>query len=360
MSNTTKIEWPDYSWSPWEGCTKVSPGCLNCYAEARDRRMLIEKVIHWGKGAPRRRTKDWTKPVRWNRYLRCDCGAVKVAFDAPKEITRCPKCESPYRRPRVFPSVMDWLDDEVPIEWLLDFLKLIHDTPNLDWLLLTKRPEQFGRIKDIHAQLRHLYLKSPCVAGGYTEAGLKFYSWLTRFVTSGVSNVWVGTSVEDQQRADERTPELLRIPAKVRFLSLEPLLGPVNLNSNLGGTRWIGGQRGCLGTHRGIGTAECPRTPHHHHDDRCQSGIDWLIIGGESGPGARPCNVEWVRDLVRQGQTAGVPVFVKQLGAQAWQSSLANGGLGDGPIFTAHPKGGDPAEWPEDLRIREFPLTTDH
>ncbi len=158
-------------------------------------------------------------------------------------------------------------------------------------------------------------------------------------------NVWLGVSVEDQQRADERIPLLLQVPARVRFLSVEPLLGPVDLCS-------------CN-----------PKWPDRHSRDCRLLSLDWVIIGGESGPRARPCHVEWVRSLVQQCKAAGTPCFIKQLGSKPvigcarckdnpyWGRTLSSWtrcpdcGL-KGP---RDPKGGDPAEWPADLRVREFP-----
>jgi protein gp37 len=324
MSELTKIEWTDHTWSPWRGCTKVSPGCANCYAEKLSHRNPAV-LGQWGKGKPRVKAKNWYDPVKWNRR------------EAGKLVSHVEFVEN--SQPRVFPSLCDWLDEEVPVDWLMDFLELIHRTPNLDWLLLTKRPENFERIRGIHDHLRTLYVESPGTAGGYTEAGLKFYSWFTRFVTEGVANVWHGVSVEDQPRADERIPELLRIPAKVRFLILEPLLGPVSVMENESGWPLVGSDGKPL--------------------------INWLIIGGESGPGARPCNVEWIRDLVLQGREAGVPVFVKQLGAVAVSATDPghklrggygrHGGIEGYRLTLNHPKGGDPKEWPNDIQIREFP-----
>jgi protein gp37 len=322
MSDATKIEWTDFSWSPWEGCTKVSPGCLNCYAEARDKRHLIEPVDHWGKGAPRRRTKDWKKPLAWNRAA---SKPVAVNYGCTDDLGEPAKA---FYRPRVFPSVCDWLDDEVSIEWLADFLNLIRLTPNLDWLLLTKRPENWR--SRIEAVIR---LKTD----GTGKGGM-FWQWMVEWLGGKPPrNVWIGTSVEDQPRADERIPELLKIPAAVRFLSVEPLLGPVDIEEFF----TAGGD---------------------HIDSRHWCPIDWVIVGGESGPGARPCNVEWIRDIVRQCKAAGVPCFVKQLGARP----VYNRPDGGFPMFSAtptkevplelkHPKGGDPAEWADDLRVREFP-----
>lgn len=353
MSENSKIEWTDHTWNPWRGCTKVSPGCANCYAETLSKRNPAV-LGQWGKGKPRVRAKNWNDPVKWNRRVKwpfvCTiCGGGFKPYsdqklDGPQF---CPVCNNDQNdeigrtvvrqhRPRVFPSLCDWLDDEAPIEWLLDFLKLIHDTPHLDWLLLSKRPQMFSRIVAIQEHLRTLYVESEGESGGYTPDGLKFYSWLTRFVTEGVPNVWHGTSVEDQQRANERIPELLRIPAQVRFLSLEPLLGPVDLTF----------------------FSAIRRRVKPMFDALAPGAIDWLIIGGESGPGARPCNVEWIRDLVRQGQDAGVPVFVKQLGANPMGNAAPQyGGVQIGAFIT-HPKGGDPSEWPADIRVREFPDVT--
>lgn len=232
MSDTTKIEWCDHSWSPWEGCTKVSPGCLNCYAEARDKRHLFGPESHWGKGAPRRLTKDWRKPVKWNKAVGVP---VAVNWDC------CDDCGEPakaYHRQKVFPSVCDWLDAEVPIEWLARFLQLIYDTPNLDWLLLTKRPENFHErlLRALaHAEGIDYATADAWEGDAQTELGIWLNEWLSDDATPP-SNVWVGTSVEDQTRADQRVPALLKIPARVRFLSVEPLLGEIDLTSFLWGS----------------------------------------------------------------------------------------------------------------------------
>lgn len=122
----SKIEWCHHTFNPWIGCSKVSEGCAFCYAESRDKRHLIEDVDHWGKGAPRYRTKpaNWKQPLAWAREA---AGAAV--------------------RPRVFcASQADWLDDEVPWQWRFDLLELIRETPELDWLLLTKRPENFAKL----------------------------------------------------------------------------------------------------------------------------------------------------------------------------------------------------------------------
>jgi len=356
MSDTTKIEWTDYSWSPWEGCTKVSPGCLNCYAEARDKRHLFGPESRWGKGAPRRLTKDWKKPVKWNKAAGVP---VAVNWDCRDD---CGEPAKAYHRPKVFPSVCDWLDDDAPVEWLTRLLGLIYDTPNLDWLLLTKRPENWKT---------RLQQASDWAHGGPPQEGY-WGSCIDEWIAGDPpTNVWVGSSVEDQTRANQRVPALLRIPARVRFLSVEPLLGPVRLdNIDAGGS---GSAEWCqidalTGRHTDMGRP-CQDVPK----------LDWVIVGGESGRNARPCNVDWVRSIVKQCADAGVPCFVKQLGARVidrndrgfegdsgssgWPmdtdiADTVEPGVYQGkPILVRlrHSKGGDPSEWPDDIRMRQFP-----
>ena len=208
----------------------------------------------------------------------------------------------------VFPSMCDWLQPEVPPEMLARFMGTLQATPNLIWLLLSKRPESFQERMD----RAYNHIKDQFTARMVKE-------WVD---INPPANVWVGTSVEDQQRADERIPALLRIPAAHRFLSVEPLLGQVDLlYAAFNGT------------------------------DSLQSlpGLDWVIVGGESGPGARPCNIAWIRDIRDQCAGSDVPCLVKQFGS--------NPIMEPGPITVQceHPKGGDPAEWPEDLRVQQWP-----
>lgn len=286
MSENSKIEWTDHTFNPWEGCTKVSPGCANCYAENRNARWNGGTAIHWGKGRPRRRTSvaNWKKPLKWNKHA----GRVQQS-------------QSTYttpRRPRVFcASLADWLDDEVPIEWLAELMDLIRETPNLDWLLLTKRPQNFDRLADamIHAEQDTRY-------------------WLAEWSGGEAPhNVWVGTTVEDQQRVDERIPHLMGIPAVVRFLSCEPLLEEIDLSGVFGGPY--------------VGLPGDVIVPYYNF------GIDWVICGGESGPNARPMNPDWARSLRDQCAVAHVPFFMKQMGGRSKPFP----------------------EIPEDLNIRQFP-----
>lgn len=257
MSANTKIEWAHHTFNPWIGCTKVSPACDHCYAEADfDKR---RKVVQWGAGQPRKRTapSTWEHPPKWNRE------AERLGI-----------------RYRVFcASLADVFDNEVPQLWRTSLFGLIHDTPHLDWLLLTKR---------IGNAARMLVEDAP--------EGIDM---------GALPNVWIGATICNQKEADRDIPKLLAVPAAKRFLSMEPLLGPVNLetihNTDLG--------EGQPYLHPLIGRVS------DGHGDGCNvPQIDWVIVGGESGHGARPMHPNWARSLRDQCQAAGVPFLFKQWG----------------------------------------------
>lgn len=312
----TKIEWCDHTWNPWIGCTKVSPGCANCYAAAMDKRF---GGGHWGKGAPRRRTSaaNWRQPLRWNKKTAYDCPACGSTFLQETSAMKgmywecdC-SCTGTYctqRRPRVFcASMADWLDDEVPIEWLADLLDLIRRTPNLDWQLLTKRPEDWrGRMLDAEVWARDNTAEDDRSSLLARWIGL----WRMSREPGGPPpphNVWIGTTVEDQARADERIPHLLQIPARVRFLSCEPLLGPVDLES-----MWIDSIHADAAVRPLSGYVSSDGCYQPWTDKRHR--LHWVICGGESGPGARPMHPDWARSLRDQCKADGVPFFFKQWG----------------------------------------------
>lgn len=354
MSENTKIEWCDATFNPWIGCAKVSPGCASCYAET----LMDTRYgrVKWGKGNPRKRTSAaiWKFPLKWNNTAICSlCGNIQSIFATAGNLGKCRKChEDTMRSRRVFcASLADWLDDEVPIEWTCNLLETIHATQNLDWLMLTKRPERWiGRLE---AVLKFAF-DNEMTENKRHEA---FFDWINFWVNGGIapSNVWIGTSVEDQQRSDERIPELLKIPANVRFLSLEPLLGEVDLACVPGYPLSIYREASTVTEHysqvsfKREGRGLCKITS--------QSKIDWVIVGGESGPKARPCNIGWIRSVVKQCEKAGVPCFVKQLGSNPVDIyTPSDSAVPETVSMTLkHPKGGDLSEWPCDLRVRQFP-----
>jgi len=222
MADTTEIAWTDSTFNPWWGCSKVSPGCDNCYAERLDKRT---GGSYWGAhNAPRLMSADnWRKPLRWQRAA----------------------AEANTRR-RVFcGSMCDWTDRNAPGAERERLWRVIQGTPFLDWQLLTKRAP----------------LIAECLPA----------DWGT-----GYANVWLGVTVEDRKHGLPRIDYLRRVPAKVRFLSVEPLLEDL----------------GCIDL----------------------TGIHWVIVGGESGPGARPIAASWVENVKRQCDAAGVAFFFKQWG----------------------------------------------
>lgn len=370
MKNSS-IEWCDHTFNPWIGCTKVSEGCAHCYAEVSTPSRSMS--IKWGKGQPRQRTSvaNWKEPVKWNNigFMLCpDCGGdlhakLQKNSGIPLVVDMCKcgskKAPSKSRRRRVFcASLADWLDDEVPIEWLADLLKLIHDTPNLDWLLLTKRPENFFfRLRDA---FMHAFLHR-------AKSDNLWLPWLERWTeeNDAPSHVWIGTTVENQKMADKRIPELRKIPARVRFLSCEPLLEDVRLFSEvlIPATE---DHPDCVGYMAG---SDDGRTTLRVTAAEVMDRIHWAIVGGESGPKARPCNVDWIRSIRNQCYAARVPVFVKQLGADSYTDHTCTCGRNTdgswkgpsvcfqcgGRLQLKDKKGGDITEWPDDLRCQEFP-----
>jgi protein gp37 len=273
MGKNSAIEWTTHTFNPWVGCAHVSPGCANCYAET-----LIDTRfgrVQWGVNGTRSRTSDgyWRQPVKWN---------------AEAERTGVPRS--------VFcGSLCDWLEDRVDCQrWRYDLFELIEATRNLRWLMLTKRPEEAGRA---------IY------AAGYTSM-FEFFEHNP--------HVWFGVSVENQQQADKRIPLLLDIPARVRFLSMEPLLGPVRFAVDDFSNRGHG--RGWLGA-----------------SANGESGVSWVIVGGESGPNARPMHPDWARSIRDHCQAAGVPFFFKQWGEWHSDYPMADvlSGKRDGCTWTA-------------------------
>ncbi len=255
MSENTKIEWADHTYNPWIGCSPVGPGCDGCYARAewQDRRHRVM----WGAGQPRSRTKTQGEPVRWNKN--------HEAFFSQHG-----------RRQRVFcASLADVFDNDAPTEWRVDLLRLIAETPNLDWLLLTKR------IGNVNQMMTDAF-----------QAGWPFHEIMWARWPELFRNVWIGATICTQEEADRDIPKLLNVRSTKRFLSIEPLLGPMDLTV-IHRTSGEGFMRPLIGAF---------------------NRIDWVIVGGESGPRARPMRPEWARSLRDQCKVANVPFMFKQWG----------------------------------------------
>lgn len=314
---------PGMTFNGWIGCTKVSPGCTNCYAEARDLRFAQKS---WGVGKPRRKTSDayWAQARQWNHTA---------------EVTKT--------RPRVFSaSLSDWLDAEVPVAWLTELLGVIWATPHLDWLLLTKRPERW-------AEAMQAVVANPWAPDGKRELLIPGRQLAMEWLGGkSPDNVWMGVTVESPAQYP-RITQLEAIPAKLRFLSCEPLLSsltelwrhlqrPCDRCDGYGSLPALGGGRACPACCDG--------------NQGFEPAIDWVIVGGESGTSARPFNIHWAESIVTQCRYAKIPVFVKQMGARP--KVEVDGLFGEKVISNLQLKdkaGADPAEWPEGLRVQQFP-----
>lgn len=275
MGKNSTIEWTHHTFNPWWGCQRVSKGCQHCYAET----LAVKRrgLPIWGPPkTTQRHTKPhdspyWREPLKWNTAAqlagerhRVFCASMADVFESHPQL--------PPERAKLF--------------------CLIEETPHLDWLLLTKRPE-------------NVMLYAPI-------------SWLNGFPP----NVWIGTSVEDQETADERIPILLQIPASIRFLSCEPLLGPIDLR------RWLTLTRPDLV----LNIEHACETRAFAHRDAWA--LHWVIAGGESGDGHRIMDLAWARSLRDQCLAAAVPFFFKQVGGR---TPKAGGKELDGREWTAYP-----------------------
>lgn len=314
----TSIEWTDVSWPVVNGCRRISPGCGGksgeggCYAErlAATRLSKTDKyrgLAVYGQNGPR-----WTGESRlWVKDL-----------DMPLRL----------KKPsRIFVADMgDLFYERVTNEEIAAVFGVMAAASRHTFQVLTKRPERMAEWFEWIGEYRPQGARSACRVSASYCLGNRPVETEPFGQQWPLPNVHIGVSVEDQKRADERIPLLLQTPAALRFLSVEPLLEPVQLRQE-----WLLGK--FLPKGIDCGAIRGPK-------------VNWLVVGGESGPGSRPCNVEWIRSIVRQCQDAGTPVFVKQLGARAVGPEIEELPFG-------YPgKGNDPAYWPEDIRVREFPL----
>jgi protein gp37 len=338
MADHSKIEWTDATWNPTRGCAIKSPGCTNCYAMRQAIRHQFRKTpdgeveagpyfdlvrstragpVWTGKVTTHPELLDW--PLRRRKPMRIFVDSMSDLFYGDEDDRRqCEKQGVPF--------------EPVPFKFIAAVFGVM---ARADWHIfqvLTKRPERALQFFDwLGALIGPSQERRPTdpLMGCIMQAGnhgVRFQPFNVSTDKPGprwpLQNVQFGVSVEDQARADERIPLLLQTPAAVRWISAEPLIGAVNLQG-------ISSTPACFNA---LLPGRYPK-------------LDWVVAGGESGPGARPCSLNWIRSLIEQCRTAGVPIFVKQLGAHGTfaQRRLKNR------------KGGDPQEWPNDLRVREYP-----
>lgn len=299
----TAIEWTELTWNPIVGCSLVSPGCTNCYAMGQAARLLDRPGSHYEGTTQRVNGKAvWTGKV---------ARAPDRIFLAP--FTR--------RTPTVWfvNSMGDLFHEDADDNDIADVFFIMAQCPEHTFQVLTKRSARMRALVGDQAFVEHIRASLAIL----DEPGRQPLTW-------PLPNVWLGVSTEDQRRADERIPDLLATPAAVRFVSAEPLLGPIDFKGWLTAA-WDGDRRKQI---------PAPR-------------VTWVIVGGESGSGARPMVLGWAKDIVRQCQTADVSVFVKQMGSHPTNRE------GERCHHIKDRKGADMAEWPEELRIRQMPTNID-
>lgn len=330
----TGIEWTDRTANPLVGCTKVSSGCANCYAERDSNSPRLQQFEKY-QGIVDSRG-HWTGEVRFESKVLAEILRIRK----PQKI--------------FLPSMSDPFHPSVKDEWLDQIFAVIALCPHLTFQLLTKRPERMLE----YLQSAKQRIRIAAVDKGRELALPTAEAYETCQFEWPLPNLWLGVSVENQPAANERIPLLLQTPAAVRFLSCEPLLEKVDIFKNSG--KW---------------PFTCKITERSYVD----SPIDWVIVGGESGPNARPCDVEWIRSIVYRCKVARIACFVKQLGGfpvsrepetthvevisrdiySEWTFKAAEEQGFDLEGFyrlKLNRKGDNPEEWPEDLRVREFPL----
>ncbi len=421
----SKIEWTDATWNPIIGCTRVSAGCDHCYAAKMALRLsAMGQTAYDGlankkhfTGVVRCLDDRLEQPLRWRKprmIFVCSMSDLfhpSVSFDFIDRVfavmALCPQhtFQVLTKRPE---RMVDYL---VRCEAYEDDDKILGDTGignvlnGLPYYLLGECGEKPGGNENWRWNEHETAEEHGCDPGcGIAVPGYWEYTQHPQpiLIPWPLPNVWLGTSVEDQAAADERIPHLLKCPAAVRFLSVEPMLGPVDIGMSVATceccprwpSRWVRLNRPVgpdlphlVERPEYVADAGIYRADSNKHgalsvdtpdgslgikpnEFDCLPAVDWVIFGGESGPGARVCDVAWIRDGVRQCREAGVPAFVKQLGASVcdsarfafsesrrWPEGIAatHRPNGTADIALRHPKGGDPSEWPEDLRVREWP-----
>lgn len=335
MSDKSSIEWTEATWNPlrarftdpitgavrigWH-CEHVSSGCIHCYAE-----QINKGFFQLGTKQP------YTRPSRDKVEIFLDEESLQqpLHWKKPRQIFVCSMTD----------LFCEWHTDE-QIDQVFAVMALC---PQHTFQVLTKRAERMHDYFD--GARRRIAFRivgfQPVRSQARTQSGLDD----TAALPWPLPNVWLGVSVEDQKNANERIPWLLKTPAATRWVSYEPALGPVDFNC----IEWL--------RDKGSDYFDALSRERHPQDDVGLNGaaVDWIVVGGESGPGSRPFDVQWARDTIAQFRAAGVPVFVKQLGGKPFErpSTLPHITLAFTEIKDK--QGGNPDEWPADLRVREFP-----
>lgn len=339
----TLIEWADRVWNFLRGCSMVSPGCAHCYAMKQAHRfsgpgMAYEGLTELGPDGPR-----WTGKIRM----------VDEKLLEPLSVKRPQKW--------FVNSMSDLFHEDVPFSFIDKAFAVMALCSQHTFQILTKRPERMREyFKDGPRPMWSYWIANFLLRNGQPNTAEKIGKGfdLQADIQAGpnfpLKNVWLGVSVENQKYADERIPILLQTPAAVRFVSYEPALGQIDI------TRWVRRSESSIDYAQRVGYGRIGE----------KDPLDWIIVGGESGPGARPFNIQWAKDVIAQCKAAGVACFVKQLGTRIRPAGSWDDFIDQNPIVGAwtvriaeHPatlatkdkKGGDWDEWPEDLKVREFP-----
>lgn len=345
MAETTGIEWCDSTLGFWQGCTRVSEekngggGCDHCYAERMNK--WLHHGENWGPGAPRLRVLTAQRTaLSWQR----NAAKFRAAHGRDR---------------RVFVNSMaDWLDNEVDTAWRVEMLDTIRRCPDITFLLLTKR------IGNWRALLSEAW-NHVAETWNNGHQSLALLQWIEEWLAgTPPENVWIGASYVNQPEWDRDYKKHFVVPAVIRFVSAEPLMGGIDFTGQL----W-GRERPCAGCPKD-GDCHCGYVPRRELEG--EPAIHWIIPGAESGPKARPARLSWIRSIVEQCKSAGVACMVKQLGNVVHDNGIAQFDWPAGTKIIERPrlaqtdaafsvhlvdkKGGDIAEWPEDLRVREFPV----
>lgn len=291
----SKIQWTDETWNPIVGCSKISEGCANCYAESLAKSPRLQQFEQY------QQVKDWNTVTFVESQL-----YKPLSWKSPKKIFVC--------------SMGDLFHEDAKFEWIDKVMAVMKYCEQHTFQVLTKRP-------DIALKYFNDYL--PDIGPSWVTLGKNVAVNFKQAIP--LSNVWFGVSVENKARTDERIPLLYQIPAKLKFLSCEPLLEPVELLSPV--------------------PIEIDELIDNEQQIYLNDFVSWIIVGGESGDKARPCYYDWILKVVKDCEALKIPVFVKQLGSNFIHSTES---FQRGTKFK-HSKKGNIEEFPDELKVRQFP-----